>query len=178
MVRGYVINKLAWEKNRTHCWAIIIILLLSFLFTGILGAYLYFSHDLPRITSLDQYRPVLPSRVYSYQGKLIGEFIKERRYPVSLSAISPLFIQAIIAAEDDRFFTHDGVDLLSIFRAAIKDLWAFEIKQGGSTITQQVVKSLLLTPERSFERKIKEAILARRIEKSLSKNEILTLYLN
>jgi penicillin-binding protein 1A len=87
-------------------------------------------------------------------------------------------IRAIISAEDAQFYEHKGLDYLSILRAAIKNLQSFEIKQGGSTITQQITKSLLLTPEKSFARKIKEAILARRIEKYLTKDEILTIYLN
>jgi penicillin-binding protein 1A len=145
---------------------------------GAAGVYFYFSYDLPRIASLEDYRPPLASRVYSLQGELIGEFFIERRYFVTLREISPLLVKAIIAAEDDQFFKHRGIDLWSILRAALKNLSSFEIRQGGSTITQQIVKSMLLTPERSFSRKIKEAILARRIENSLSKEDILTVYLN
>ena len=144
----------------------------------IFAFYYYFSYDLPRIASFKDYRPSLVTEVYSSRGELIGEFFIERRYIVSLAEISPLLIEAIIAAEDDQFFKHKGIDYGSILRAAIKNIKSFEIKQGGSTITQQIVKSLLLTPERSFSRKIKEAILAHRIEKSLSKDDILTLYLN
>jgi penicillin-binding protein 1A len=116
--------------------------------------------------------------VYSSEGIKIGEFSKERRYLADIDDIATVLVQAIIAAEDDRFFDHKGINYWSIVRAAIKNVRSFEIRQGGSTITQQVVKSLLLTPERKFSRKIKEAILALRIEKHLSKGEILTLYLN
>jgi penicillin-binding protein 1A len=159
----------------------ITVLMILFFFLSVIGiilAYSYFSYDLPRIESLKDYRPPLVTEVYSSKGELIGEFFLERRYLMSLRDISPLIINAIIAAEDDKFYEHKGIDLWSIIRAAIKNIRSFEIRQGGSTITQQIVKSLLLTPERSFSRKIKEAILARRIERHLSKDEILTLYLN
>jgi len=145
---------------------------------GTLAAYYQFSSDLPRIGSMKDYRPALVSQIFSNKGELIGEFFVERRYPIELSAIAPVMIEAILAAEDDRFFEHQGINFWSILRAAIANLRSREIRQGGSTITQQVVKSLLLTPERSYTRKIKELILATRIEQALTKEEILTLYLN
>ncbi len=161
------------------------IILLSFLCISMLaalgaavGGYHYFSRDLPRIATMQDYRPSLVTQVFSNRGELIGEFFIERRYPVELSAIAPVMINAILAAEDDRFFEHQGINLWSIVRAAFANLRSRGIRQGGSTITQQVVKSLMLSPERSYERKIKEAILATRIEQSLTKEEILTLYLN
>jgi penicillin-binding protein 1A len=142
------------------------------------GAYYYFSADLPRIATMQDYRPPVVTQVFADSGELIGEFFVERRYPVGLTDIAPLMIEAILAAEDDRFFTHQGISVWSIVRAAFANLRSREIRQGGSTITQQVVKSLLLSPERSYERKIKEAILATRLEQSLTKQDILTLYLN
>jgi penicillin-binding protein 1A len=145
---------------------------------GTFAAYYHFSSDLPRMASLNDYRPDLVTQVFSSEGELIGEFFIERRYPVELSEIAPVFINAILAAEDDTFFEHQGINLWSIVRAAIANLRSRGIRQGGSTITQQVVKSLLLTPERSYTRKIREAILATRIEKALTKEEILILYLN
>jgi len=138
----------------------------------------YFSHDLPRIESLKDYSPALVTEVFSSSRELIGEFSVEKRYLIRLSEVAPIFIKAILAAEDDTFFQHKGVDPFGIFRAALKNIRSFEIKQGGSTITQQIVKSLLLTSERKFSRKIKEAILAIRIEQALAKQDILTLYLN
>ena len=95
-----------------------------------------------------------------------------------MSTIPNTLKQAFIAAEDSRFYNHQGIDILSIIRAFIKNIEAGAIVQGGSTITQQVTKSFLLTPERSYTRKFKEAILAYRIDKSFTKNEILFLYLN
>ncbi len=147
-------------------------------FISIYGAYLYFSYDLPKISSLDDYSPNLVTGVYSRQGELIGELFTERRYRVPLSDVSPVMVEAIVSAEDDKFFQHKGINLFSIVRAAVKNIQSMEIKQGGSTITQQIVKSLLLTPEKSFKRKVKEAILSMRIERYLSKDDILTLYLN
>jgi len=143
-----------------------------------LAAYYHFSSDLPRIASMKDYRPALVTQVFADKGELIGEFSVERRYPVELSQIAPVMIKAILAAEDDTFFEHQGINLWSIVRAAVANMRSREIRQGGSTITQQVVKSMLLTPERSYTRKIKEMILATRIEKALSKEEILILYLN
>ena len=148
---------------------------------GILAAvaiYGYFNDNLPKISTLNDYRPPVISTVYSDDGRKIGEFYKERRIVVPLSEIPEVVKQAFIAAEDSRFYKHKGVDLLSIIRAFIKNMEAGTIVQGGSTITQQVTKSFLLTPERSYIRKIKEAILAYRIDKSFSKDEILYLYLN
>lgn len=170
------------KKNKKSCLPSVLvvlgILLLLLPVAGVVGAYFYFSYDLPKITSLDDYRPALVTRVNSSDGTCIGEFSIERRYLVGINDIATVMVQAIIAAEDDRFFEHSGINYWSILRAAIKNIRSFEIKQGGSTITQQIVKSLLLTPERKFSRKIKEAILATRIEKHLSKDDILTLYLN
>ena len=106
--------------------------------------YAYFSYDLPKISSLKDYRPPIVTEVYSSQGEVIGEFFTEKRHIVKLSGISPVFIQAIIAAEDDEFFEHKGINLWSIIRAAFKNIRSFEMRQGGSTITQQIVKSLLI----------------------------------
>ena len=139
---------------------------------------MYFSHDLPRIESLKDYAPALVTEVLSSSGERIAEFSVEKRYLIPLADMAPIFIKAILAAEDDKFFEHKGIDLWGIFRAALKNIRSFEIRQGGSTITQQIVKSLLLTSERKFSRKIKEAILATRIEQYLTKQDILTLYLN
>ncbi|WP_419659768.1 penicillin-binding protein 1A [Desulfosarcina variabilis] len=145
---------------------------------GMVGIYLYLSDDLPKITSLTDYHPSIITTVYSDDNRKIAEFYKERRIVVPLSDIPLQLQQAFIAAEDARFYKHRGIDFFSIIRAFIKNLEAGTIVQGGSTITQQVTKSFLLTPERSYERKIKEAILAYRIDKAFSKQEILYLYLN
>ncbi|WP_155318183.1 penicillin-binding protein 1A [Desulfosarcina alkanivorans] len=145
---------------------------------AMVGVYLYLSDDLPKITSLTDYHPSIITTVYSDDNRKIAEFYKERRIVVPLSSIPLQLQQAFIAAEDARFYKHQGIDFFSIIRAFIKNIEAGTIVQGGSTITQQVTKSFLLTPERSYERKIKEAILAYRIDKTFTKEEVLYLYLN
>ncbi|THB77503.1 MAG: PBP1A family penicillin-binding protein [Desulfobacteraceae bacterium] len=142
------------------------------------GVYAYISRDLPQINTLEDYRPSTVTSVFSDDGRKIGEFYKQRRIVIPLSEMPDSLINAFIAAEDSRFREHPGVDILSIFRAFIKNFKAGTIVQGGSTITQQVTKSFLLTPERTYTRKLKEAILAYRIEQRFSKDEILFLYLN
>jgi len=140
--------------------------------------YVQIDRSLPSAEALKNYHPPLVTTAYSADGEVVGEFYIERRYLVPLKDLPPHLIRAFIAAEDVRFYEHSGVDLVGIARALFKNIQAGEIVQGGSTITQQVVKSLLLTPERTVTRKIKEALLAYRIDQSLSKNEILYLYLN
>jgi penicillin-binding protein 1A len=142
------------------------------------GGYQYLSQDLPKINSLMDYRPPVITTVYTEDGRRIAEFFKERRIVIPLAEVPPLLVKAFIAAEDSRFFQHQGIDPFSILRAALKNLEAGTIKQGGSTITQQVTRSFLLTPERSYLRKLKEVILSYRIEKAFTKEEILFLYLN
>jgi len=144
-----------------------------------LGFYLAFVRDLPDIRSVEDYRPPLASVVYDRNGERIGEFFNERRRLVTLDEIPQHVVRAFVAAEDSTFFEHAGIDYQSILRAAWKNLMAGgEIRQGGSTITQQMVKGLLLNPERTIRRKIREMILARNIEQRLTKQEILYLYLN
>jgi len=158
---------------------------LSFIITTILliaialaGIYFYFARDLPDIEALKDYRPPVISEVFSDDGTRIGEFWTECRIFLPYDRIPKGVIQAFVASEDARFFTHRGVDIRSIARAFIANIRAGTITQGGSTITQQITRSLLLTRERKLARKIKEAILATRLERHLSKEDILTLYLN
>ncbi|MBU4259596.1 MAG: PBP1A family penicillin-binding protein [Desulfobacteraceae bacterium] len=155
---------------------IVLIILLSSIAIG--GIYFYLSKDLPKISSLTDYRPPIITTVYSDDNRKIAEFYKERRIILSLSEMPKVLIDAFIAAEDARFFKHKGIDFLSIIRAYFKNIEAGAIVQGGSTITQQVTKSFLLTPEKNYTRKIKEVILAYRIDKKFTKEEILFLYLN
>jgi len=145
---------------------------------GLAGLYAYFAADLPKISSLKDYQPPIVTTVYSQSNQKIAEFSEQRRIVIPLEEMAAALIDAFVAAEDARFYDHEGIDFHSIIRAFFKNLEAGRIVQGGSTITQQVIKSLLLTPERSYERKLKEAILAYRLEKYLSKKEILTIYLN
>ncbi|MDH4874781.1 penicillin-binding protein 1A [Pseudomonas sp. BN515] len=142
------------------------------------GAYLYLSPSLPSVDSLRRIQLQIPLRVYSSDGKLIAEFGEMRRSPVRFADIPPDFIQALLAAEDDNFANHYGVDLTSLMRAATQLLKTGHIQTGGSTITMQVAKNYFLTSERSFSRKINEILLALQIERELSKDEILELYVN
>ncbi len=145
---------------------------------GLVGLYLYISEGLPKIDSLADYRPPTITEVFADDGEKIAEFYKERRIVLPLSEMPRMLIDAFIAAEDARFWEHQGIDYQGITRAFFKNIEAGAIVQGGSTITQQVTKSFFLTPERSYQRKLKEAILAYRISKAFSKEEVLYLYLN
>lgn len=126
----------------------------------------------------EDYAPLKVTEVFDRNGEKIGEFLRERRIVIDINTLPPFVTQAFISAEDADFYKHTGINPQAIFRAFIANLRAGRTVQGGSTITQQVAKQILLTSERSLDRKIKEAILARRMEKDLSKNEIMYLYLN
>ena len=143
-----------------------------------LATYDELTATLPPIDRLLEYDPPVATRVYADDGALIEEFFRERRYRVPIEDIPPTVRNAFLAAEDSDFFAHRGVDFFGIARAAFANFRAGDVVQGASTITQQVVKALLLTPERSYERKLKEILLSLRLEQSLSKNQILELYLN
>ena len=146
------------------------------------GAGLYYYQkvavELPNVNTLRKNKPSLVTRVFDQSGSLLREFYVERRFLVTLDQIPDVVIQAILATEDVRFEEHSGVDLVGIVRAAVKNILDWGVVQGGSTITQQLAKSLFLNPERTIDRKIREAILAVRIERTFSKREILNLYLN
>ena len=170
-------ESISFEKPVKIFIAVVMILITILTVFGVVS-YFYFTHDLPSTEALKNYKPSTVTRIFSEDGEIIGEFCYEKREVVSLDRIPNHLIQAFVAGEDARFFQHKGLDYLAIFRAFVRNMFSGEIVQGGSTITQQVVKSLLLSPEKSFARKIREAILAYRIEKHLSKEEILFLYLN
>ncbi|OGR35737.1 MAG: penicillin-binding protein [Desulfovibrionales bacterium GWA2_65_9] len=141
-------------------------------------AFWWLSHDLPGFRSITDYKPPLVTTVLARDNQVLGYFYKEKRFLVRLQDMPAHLPKAFLAAEDSSFYKHDGIDPWAIVRAMLMNLKAGGIKQGGSTITQQVVKRLLLTPEKSFERKIKEAMLAYQLENYLTKDEILTIYLN
>lgn len=142
------------------------------------GIYFYFARDLPEIRTLEDYRPPVISEVFAADSSKVGEFWLECRIYYPYEKIPKQAIQAFLAAEDARFFEHKGVDMRSILRALIANIKARGVAQGGSTITQQITRSLLLSRERTITRKAREAILAMRLERRLDKNQILTLYLN
>lgn len=135
----------------------------------------------PRLPSLDtitDYRPKIPLRIYTNDGQQIGEFGEERRAFVAIDKVPLQMKQAILAAEDERFYQHGGVDYIGVARAALSNLLTAEARQGASTITQQVAKNFFLSSERTFTRKFNEALLAFKIEHNLSKDKILELYIN
>ena len=135
--------------------------------------------DLPKdLSDLRQFRPPTSSLVYAADGTLVDEFYLERRIWSPLAEMPPHVWRAFIAAEDRRFFEHKGFDLGGIFRAAVANLQRGEVTQGGSTITQQLVKNLLVGSERSYKRKVKELVLSYRLDQELTKEEVLELYVN
>ena len=144
----------------------------------LLGAYLYVAPELPSVADLKNIQLQTPLRIYTRNGRLINEFGEKRRLPVAMTQVSPLMINAFLAAEDDRFFEHLGVDYAGLMRAAIKLIETGEKRQGGSTITMQLARNYFLTSERTYKRKIKEIFLALLIERQFGKEEILQLYLN
>ena len=134
--------------------------------------------NLPSLEVLTDYRPKIPLRVYTADGNLIGEFGEERRAVVQIQDVPPVMKQAILAAEDDRFYQHGGVDYLGIIRASAANLAGGGKRQGASTITQQVARNFFLTGEKTYTRKLYEALLSFKIENNLSKDQILELYIN
>lgn len=145
---------------------------------AVLGLFFGYARQLPSVEELKSYSPGLITRVYDINDDLLASFYVERREIVPLEKIPEMMQQSLIAVEDAHFFSHRGVDPLGILRAMLKNLLAAEIVQGGSTITQQVTRAIFLSPEKKLARKIKEAILAYKLEKQFTKRDILWLYLN
>ena len=144
----------------------------------VIAGYAYYSKDLPDVTTLKDVRLQTPLQILSKDGELIAIFGERRRTPLKYNEIPPVVVNAVIATEDARFHEHFGIDPVGIVRAMYIGLKQKGFSQGGSTITQQVAKNFFLTPEKSISRKAKEVILAIRMEKELTKEEIMTLYLN
>jgi penicillin-binding protein 1A len=145
------------------------------------GLIWHYSRDLPDYSQLQDYEPAVMTRVHAADGALLGEYSKERRLYLPIQAVPKLVINAFLAAEDKNFYQHGGIDYQGMARAALlyaQNLGSGRRPQGASTITQQVAKNFLLTNEVSFDRKIKEALLAMRLERAYSKDKILELYLN
>lgn len=148
---------------------------------GILVIMVRYGQGLPDYSQLKDYKPPIVTRVYAGDGRLMAEYAEEKRVFVPIESIPPIVKQAFIAAEDKNFYAHNGVDMIAVARAMVKNLknaGSGRRPEGASTITQQVAKNFLLTNEVSYERKIKEAILANRMEKAMSKDRLLELYLN
>lgn len=154
-------------------------LIVSILSTaGLLAGYAYIKGQIPKIDTIADYKPDAGTKVYSYDGELIAEFYDDnKRNIVPVNKIPKLLKQAFVAGEDSEFYTHSGVNFLAMAKAAVR--WALTgVKQGGSTITQQLAKAFLPSKERTVKRKIRDIVLAIELEKHLKKEEILYLYLN
>ncbi|MCB1196896.1 MAG: PBP1A family penicillin-binding protein [Deltaproteobacteria bacterium] len=167
------IRKLTWTF---YLKAALICFLLGFIVVSIIT--LAILKDLPSVDSIRPYRPTVASEVYSKEMVKIGEYYKQRRFFVPLSEMPATLAQAFVSAEDASFYEHGGISFIAIFRAMIKNIQAGYKKQGGSTITQQVARALLLSPEKKYSRKIKEIFLSYFMEHFFSKNDILEMYLN
>jgi len=142
------------------------------------GAYQYLHPALPDVAAIKDIRLQVPLRVYTRDGRLMAQFGEQRRIPLPFDAIPTQIVNAVLAAEDDNFFQHSGVDYPGLARATLRHLLSGEKSEGGSTITMQLTRGIFLSPEKSYRRKLLEIFLTLRIEQQFSKKEILTLYLN
>ena len=150
-------------------------------FAGILivcATILYLAPQLPEVEQLRDVRLQTPLKVFSNDGKLIGEFGEQKRTPIRYNQIPPDYINALLATEDDNFFNHHGVDLFGLLRAASQILTTGDIQSGGSTITMQVARNFFLTLDQTFIRKFNEILLSFQIEHELSKEEIILIIKN
>jgi len=145
---------------------------------ALLAGYLYLAREVPTFDTVKDYRPLLSSHVVARDGTVVGEFFKERRTVVPMERIPRVLLQAVISAEDKDFYQHPGVNPAALVRAAIVDALSGRKRLGASTITQQVVKNFFLSSEKRWKRKLKEILLSMRLERNLSKDDILFLYLN
>ncbi|HBR22922.1 MAG TPA: penicillin-binding protein [Nitrospiraceae bacterium] len=158
---------------------VVVFLLIISVITGIsVGGYFAFAKGIPSIAELKQYKPTSGTKIYADDDTLIGELKVEKGIFVPLNRMPKHLIDAVIAVEDSRFWKHKGIDYIAIGRAVLKDIIHAGLKEGGSTITQQLAKVVFLTPEKTFKRKVREVSLAIKMEKNLDKKEILELYLN
>ncbi len=183
-VRNFVLR--LWQERvfpwlRTMTVKKAFLLLFSCCIAGLLLIVLLFfvlSFNLPTVESLKDYKPSPGTTIYADDGRVLGQVRIEKGVYVPLAKIPKSMVNALLATEDPRFYQHHGIDYRGILRAALKNITRLRVSQGGSTITQQLTKVVFLSPERKFTRKIREIILARRLEKEISKDEILELYLN
>lgn len=157
-------------------WCIIDLIIVAFVIVGLI--IIHIESELPDVSSLKDVQMQIPLRVYSADHKLIAEFGEKRRFPVDYNQIPPQLIHAVLATEDQRFFEHPGVDFWGLARATVQLILTGTKSQGGSTITMQVARNFFLSPQKTYTRKLKEILLAMKIEKALGKQKILDLYLN
>src|SRR3970040_606630 len=162
-------------------WALPLLLVVSTALGGLMlvaFAAIIVYPTLPSLEVLTDYQPKIPLRVYSADGQLIGEFGEERRAVVALDQVPKSLVDAIVAAEDERFYQHGGVDYVGVARAALSNFASGGVRQGASTITMQVARNFFLSKEKTLTRKFNELLLAFKIEHNLPKNQILQLYIN
>ena len=173
-------KRISRQKTWTHIHCIYFLFFITFVLCAFIGGvlYLFVLLDIPDIHSIESYRPKLTTRILDNRQQVIGTVYNENRLFISGREMPDLLAKAFVAAEDARFYQHPGVDFWSIIRALIHNIKVGNRAQGGSTITQQVTRSLLLSRKKLYSRKIKEAILAYRIDSLLSKDDIMAIYLN
>lgn len=164
-----------WRWTRRGLIACVVLVLLAGL--GVSGTLWYYGRDLPEVEALREYRPPQVTRVVDRDGELLGESWQERRTVVPIERVPRVLVLSVLAAEDADFYRHQGLDYPGLVRAVARGVTTGRFR-GTSTITQQVIKNLVLSPERSMTRKIRELLLARRLEQELTKDQILELYLN
>ena len=160
---------------------VVSVIVVSVLLTGsIYGVHMYYkvTRDMPKISGIRDYLPKAVTTLTANDGTILAEYYDQKRYPVSFQDIPLIVRNAFLAAEDGNFYSHKGIDFTSILRAIYVNFKSSKAKQGASTITQQIVKNLLLNRDKTYERKIKEAILSYQIESALTKDQILEVYLN
>ena len=145
---------------------------------GIVAGYFYISREIPTFDSIRDYHPFVASKVVASDGSVVGQFYRERRTIVKMDQVPRVLVQAVISAEDKDFYKHPGFNLIALARAVVVDTISGRKRLGASTITQQVVKNFFLSSEKKWKRKLKELLLASRLERNLSKDDILYLYLN
>ena len=165
-------------QRRLRIAATLIVSLAGLVLMAFLSTFYYLKPTLPDVAQLRDVRLQIPLRVYSRDGRLLGQIGEQRRVPVTFEEIPKVVMQAVLAAEDDRFFQHPGVDWQGVVRAVLIAAFTGEATQGGSTLTQQLVRTTLITNERQLRRKLREIFLSLQLENELTKNEIFTLFVN
>jgi penicillin-binding protein 1A len=165
-------------QRRLRIAATVIVSLAGLVLMAFLSTFYYLKPTLPDVAQLRDVRLQIPLRVYSRDGRLLGQIGEQRRVPVTWEEIPPVVVHAVLAAEDDRFFEHPGVDWQGMLRAVLVASFTMEASQGGSTLTQQLVRTTLITNEKQLRRKLREIFLSLQLENELTKNEIFTLFVN
>ncbi len=165
-------------QRRLRIAATVVVSLAGLVLMAFLSTFYYLKPTLPDVAQLRDVRLQIPLRVYSRDGRLLGQIGEQRRVPVTWEEVPEVVVHAVLAAEDDRFFQHPGVDWQGVVRAMLVAAFTMEASQGGSTLTQQLVRTTLITNEKQLRRKLREIFLSLQLENELTKNEIFTLFIN